>query len=531
MIRIRKFICLNIEVRCVKAGRSDNSELNFFEKGLQDHINATFVSTSYSHHQKTIICDAPALACTRTRKFSTASPEQNPRRFVAFLGGLDITDGRWDTPKHELFSTLNDEHKDDFYQKFAPGVEKRHGPREPWHDIRSKLEGPIAFDVFQNFLERWNKQGPSAESPLVDTSIMHIIKNSQLSSDEDDERWSCRLLRSITDDSAAFDHPHKVSYKQNKKVEMSILEAYVHAIRKAQNFIYIENQYFYGSSYMWDCLNKPSCHHIIPSEIAHKIASQIRNHKRFVAYIVVPMFPEGDPASGPLQEILNYQHKTMEMMYKIIASALNEVGSRQEPKDYLFFLCPAKRESHDTHMSTLEKPVEGVDTPMAVKLRESLRCPIYVHSKMMIVDDVYIIVGSANINQRSMAGTRDTEIAVSGRQDKYGIDNPSGDISAFRKSLFNEHFVEWHKEFEEPSSMECVKKVQKLILENWTNYMGPSGSVTKGHMLPYPVFVKPDGKLTDFIGIQDGCFPDFDAKIKGKRINLSLTNQHQRVLT
>ena len=187
MICIRKFICLNIEVRCVKAGRSDNSELNFFEKGLQDHINATFVSTSYSHHQKTIICDAPALACTRTRKFSTASPEQNPRRFVAFLGGLDITDGRWDTPKHELFSTLNDEHKDDFYQKFAPGVEKRHGPREPWHDIHSKLEGPIAFDVFQNFLERWNKQGLPAESPLVDTSIMHIIKNSQLSSDEDDD--------------------------------------------------------------------------------------------------------------------------------------------------------------------------------------------------------------------------------------------------------------------------------------------------------------------------------------------------------
>ena len=31
---------------------------------------------------------------------------------------------------------------------------------------------------------------------------------------------------------------------------------------------------------------------------------------------------------------------------------------------------------------------------------------------MMIVDDTYIIIGSANINQRSMAGTRDTEIAV-----------------------------------------------------------------------------------------------------------------------
>ena len=37
---------------------------------------------------------------------------------------------------------------------------------------------------------------------------------------------------------------------------------------------------------------------------------------------------------------------------------------------------------------------------------------IYHFSKMMIVDDAYIIVGSANINERSMSGTRDTEMAV-----------------------------------------------------------------------------------------------------------------------
>ena len=37
---------------------------------------------------------------------------------------------------------------------------------------------------------------------------------------------------------------------------------------------------------------------------------------------------------------------------------------------------------------------------------------VYNFSKMMIVDDSYIIVGSANINERSMSGTRDTEMAV-----------------------------------------------------------------------------------------------------------------------
>ncbi len=37
---------------------------------------------------------------------------------------------------------------------------------------------------------------------------------------------------------------------------------------------------------------------------------------------------------------------------------------------------------------------------------------VYVHSKLMIIDDVAAIIGSANINDRSMQGSRDSEIAV-----------------------------------------------------------------------------------------------------------------------
>lgn len=49
----------------------------------------------------------------------------------------------------------------------------------------------------------------------------------------------------------------------------------------------------------------------------------------------------------------------------------------------------------------------------------SRRFMIYVHSKGMIVDDEYVILGSANINQRSMEGTRDTEIAMGAYQPYY----------------------------------------------------------------------------------------------------------------
>jgi len=47
------------------------------------------------------------------------------------------------------------------------------------------------------------------------------------------------------------------------------------------------------------------------------------------------------------------------------------------------------------------------------------RMMVYVHSKGMIVDDELVIVGSANINQRSLDGSRDTEIAMGGYQTRH----------------------------------------------------------------------------------------------------------------
>jgi phospholipase D1/2 len=34
-----------------------------------------------------------------------------------------------------------------------------HGPREPWHDLHSKIDNPAAYDVLRNFEERWLKAG------------------------------------------------------------------------------------------------------------------------------------------------------------------------------------------------------------------------------------------------------------------------------------------------------------------------------------------------------------------------------------
>jgi len=82
------------------------------------------------------------------------------RRIVSFVGGLDLCDGRYDTVFHSLFRTLDTTHHDDFHQLNFPGATiTKSGPREPWHDIHSRVEGPIAWDVLFNFEQRWRKQG------------------------------------------------------------------------------------------------------------------------------------------------------------------------------------------------------------------------------------------------------------------------------------------------------------------------------------------------------------------------------------
>jgi hypothetical protein len=46
---------------------------------------------------------------------------------------------------------------------------------------------------------------------------------------------------------------------------------------------------------------------LIPIELAIKIARKIKAKERFAAYIVIPMWPEGNPTTAAMQEILYWQ--------------------------------------------------------------------------------------------------------------------------------------------------------------------------------------------------------------------------------
>ncbi|KAL4368286.1 hypothetical protein GQ457_05G025030 [Hibiscus cannabinus] len=461
--------------------------------------------TLFAHHQKTITVDTRA----------THGSSINEREIMSFVGGVDLCDGRYDTEQHSLFRTLNSEsHCYDFYQTNISGATlHKGGPREPWHDAHACITGEAAWDVLANFEQRWSRQcDPSLLLPI--NSIPNITRQPFASSnrDADDRNWKVQVFRSI-------DHVSTNQLSRNLTVEQSIHEAYVEAIRRAERFIYIENQYFIGGCHLWDKDNNSGCRNLIPIEIALKVASKIKAKERFAVYVVIPMWPEGVPESEPVQDILHWTRQTMEMMYKLIGEAIKESGGEGHPKDYLNFFCLANREKES--IAEFVPPQSPHPSTQYWNAQKHRRFMVYVHSKLMIVDDLYILIGSANVNQRSMDGRRDTEIAIGCYQlpsRNHEIDSPSPrDVHDYRMSLWYEHTGLADDQFLEPQSLECVYKMRSLGDQMWQIYANEEIVDMGGvHLVTYPVSVTADGLVEDVAG-SDGNFPDTKTPVKGRR--------------
>ncbi|CAN1848877.1 Phospholipase D beta 1 [Linum perenne] len=489
------------------------------------------VETIYTHHQKTVIVDADA--------------GYNRRKIIAFVGGLDVCDGRYDTPHHPLFRTLDTVHKDDYHNPTFTGSVSG-CPREPWHDLHCRIDGPAAYDVLTNFEERWLKaakpHGLKKLKHSYDDALLRIdripdilgVSDAPCVGEDHPEAWHVQVFRSIDSNSVkGFPKDPKDATSKNLicakniLIDMSIHTAYVKAIRAAQHFIYIENQYFIGSSYNWRSYKDLGANNLIPMEIALKIAEKIKAHERFAAYIVIPMWPEGVPTGAATQRILFWQHKTMQMMYETIYKALREAGLENtfSPTDYLNFFCLGNREAinpkvKDCYFRSIFDCIRHNILPFQALAQKSRRFMIYVHSKGMIVDDEYVIIGSANINQRSMEGARDTEIAMGAYQPQHTWArkqrNPLGQIYGYRMSLWAEHLATVEDCFSQPESLDCVRRVRSMGESNWKQFVDDEITEIRGHLMKYPVEVDRTGKVKPLPGCE--TFPDVGGNIIGSFI-------------
>uniref|UniRef100_A0A8C7W392 phospholipase D n=1 Tax=Oncorhynchus mykiss TaxID=8022 RepID=A0A8C7W392_ONCMY len=261
---------------------------------------------------------------------------------------------------------------------FEDNIDRTEVPRMPWRDLSAALHGKAARDVARHFIQRWNF---AKYKNIRSTFFPCLLPKSHSTADAlpftvpGSGKASVQVLRSVDRWSAGT-------------CDSSILNAYIHTIDNSEHYIYIENQFFIS------CADGKNVHNGIGDAIVKRILRAHSEQKKYRVFVVVPLLPgfEGDISEGggkAIQAILHFTYRTMCRGEYSILMRLRELEDQWS--EYIT-LCGLR-----THSQLSQSLVTEL---------------IYVHSKTLIADDRRYIIGSANINDRSMLGSRDSELAV-----------------------------------------------------------------------------------------------------------------------
>ncbi|CAL1397298.1 unnamed protein product [Linum trigynum] len=225
----------------------------------------------------------------------------------------------------------------------------------------------------------------------------------------------CQVMRSVSQWSAG-----------TSQTEDSIHNAYCSLIEKAEHFIYIENQFFISGLSGDDVIKNR-----VLESLYRRIMRAYIDKKCFRVIIIIPLIPgfQGgldDAGAASVRAIMHWQHRTIcKGQHSVLHNLYELLGPRTQ--DYISFygLRSHGRLSDGGPVATSQ---------------------VYVHSKIMIIDDCATLIGSANINDRSLLGSRDSEIAVL-IEDKELVDSSMGGkpwkagkfSQSLRLSLWSEH--------------------------------------------------------------------------------------------
>jgi phospholipase D1/2 len=263
---------------------------------------------------------------------------------VAFVGGMDLTKGRWDTSEHR------------------PGEPRRRNPDgenyAPFHDVQMMVDGDAAAAMGELARERWRR---ATGKRIAETRLT------------EHDPWPPDVNPSLTECNIAIARTEPC-YRSFPLVQ-EVKQLYLDAIKAARRWIYLENQYFTAP-------------------------------------------PIGDAIGKRLQEPNGPE--------VVLVSRLRGGGWLEEnTMGALRARLLARLRSQDLHQRL------RVYYPDRKDLTGE---PINVHSKIMVVDDRFVRVGSANLNNRSMGYDSECDLAIDGAEAR--VQNA---IRNFRNRLLAEH--------------------------------------------------------------------------------------------
>jgi len=237
--------------------------------------------------------------------------------------------------------------------------EENYGATPPWHDLQIRIEGPAVDDVAYTFRERWEDPARLDHPTPVRALLHRAAKHPNEPSPLPPERTAPRDAGACAIQVLRTYPARRTPYPFAPEGERSIARGYVKAFRRASRLIYLEDQY------LWSF------------RAADELCAALRREPELLVVVVIPRYPDPDGR---------------------VAGAASALG-REE----------VQRALHEA----------GGERVAVYDLENGHGTPIYVHSKVCVIDDIWCAVGSDNLNRRSW--THDSEIScavVDGRFDE-----------------------------------------------------------------------------------------------------------------
>lgn len=275
-----------------------------------------------SHHQKVVVVDDK----------------------VAFVGGLDLTCRRWDTPAH-----LPDDPRRTADQKLYP----------PFHDLMMMVDGEAAEALGRICRHRWKIATGEELRPVIAAG----------------DPWPSEITSDLVDVNVGFacTSPPVEGAQAVRDVE----QLYLDMIARARDYIYIENQYFTS--------------HVIGDALAARLGEADGPEIVLVTRLL---------SHGWLEEM------TMHVLRTRLIKRLKEVDA-------------------NGRFSVYYPHIDGLQAGTCIDM----------HSKLMIVDDEWLRIGSSNLSNRSMGVDTECDAVI----EAAGEERVQRVIRGFRDSLLAEH--------------------------------------------------------------------------------------------
>ena len=307
----------------------DREVLPSYKLGWRSHRRVRFEfdgchPVGASHHQKVLVVDDA----------------------IAFVGGLDLTHCRWDTPAHR---------PDDPLRKHPSG-----DPCPPFHDVQMAVDGSAAAALGDLARERWRRATGNELKPVE--------------ASRRDDPWPADLEPDLEDVDVgiARTEPEHEDWPEVQEIKQLHLDA----IAATRHQLYLENQYFSAAT------------------IADALAERLREEDGPEIALVT----RSDDNSW-------LETYTIGVMRARLHRRLRDIAPPERYTSYYADLGPAS----DYRLN--------------------------LHSKVLVMDDELLTIGSANLNNRSMGFDTECNLVIEAR----GEERLSRAIAGLRRRLLAEH--------------------------------------------------------------------------------------------